>query len=91
MLRIHVVSSGHSGIKRREDTPATGEKLSCHAPLARRQHFPQNNRTQSTLLVLQSWHLLWAFCDIGILGTPVGICVASFVGLAVTQCKSRSA
>jgi hypothetical protein len=35
--------------------------------------------------------LLWAFCDIGILGTPVGICIASLVGLAIAQCKSRSA
>ena len=34
--------------------------------------------------------LLWAFCDIGILGTPAGICTAAIVGLAVAQCKSRS-
>jgi hypothetical protein len=34
--------------------------------------------------------VLWAFCDIGVLGTPAGICTASIVGLAVAQCKSRS-
>jgi hypothetical protein len=34
--------------------------------------------------------LLWAFCDTGILGMPVGIFSASIIGLAFAQYRSRS-
>jgi hypothetical protein len=34
--------------------------------------------------------LLWAFCDMGPLSMPTGICVAATVGLALAQCRSRA-
>jgi hypothetical protein len=40
----------------------------------------------SALLLL----LLLAFCDNGLLGTPVAICAAALVGLALVQSKSRT-